>query len=29
LLSYAVYLTLISDNIPSTSVTVCFLCKYM
>ena len=27
LLSYAVYLTLISDNIPSTSVTVCFLCK--
>ena len=29
LLSYAVYLTLISDNIPSTSVTVCFLCKYI
>ena len=27
LLSYAVYLTLISDNIPSTSVTVCLLCK--
>jgi hypothetical protein len=28
LLSYAVYLTLISDNIPSTSVTVCYLCEY-
>lgn len=28
LLSYAVYLTLISDHIPSTSVTLCFLCKY-
>jgi hypothetical protein len=28
LLAYAVYLTMISDNIPSTSVTVCFLCKY-
>lgn len=27
LLAYAVYLTMISDNIPSTSVTVCFLCK--
>ena len=27
LLAYAVYLTLISDNIPSTSVTVCYLCK--
>lgn len=29
LLSYAVYLTLISDNIPSTSTTVCFLCKFI
>lgn len=29
LLSYAVYLSLISDNIPSTSTTVCYLCKYM
>ena len=29
LLSYAVYLTLISDHIPSTSVTLCFLCKYI
>ncbi|CAC5401855.1 unnamed protein product [Mytilus coruscus] len=29
LLSYAVYLTLISDNIPSTSVTVCFLSLYL
>ena len=28
LLAYAVYLTLISDNIPSTSVTVCYLCEY-
>ncbi|KAJ8308081.1 hypothetical protein KUTeg_012955 [Tegillarca granosa] len=28
LLAYAVYLTLISDNIPSTSMTVCFLSKY-
>ena len=28
LLAYAVYLTMISDNIPSTSVTVCYLCKY-
>ena len=27
LLAYAVYLTMISDNIPSTSVTVCYLCK--
>jgi len=27
LLAYAVYLTLISENIPSTSVTVCYLCK--
>ncbi|CAC5401854.1 unnamed protein product [Mytilus coruscus] len=29
LLSYAVYLTLISDNIPSTSVTVCLLSMYL
>ncbi|XP_076095662.1 neuronal acetylcholine receptor subunit alpha-5-like [Mytilus galloprovincialis] len=29
LLSYAVYLTLISDHIPSTSVTVCFLSLYL
>ena len=28
LLAYAVYLTMVSDNIPSTSVTVCYLCKY-
>ena len=28
LLAYAVYLTMISDNIPSTSVTICYLCKY-
>ena len=27
LLAYAVYLTMISDNIPSTSVSVCYLCK--
>ena len=27
LLAYAVYLTLISENIPSTSVTICYLCK--
>lgn len=27
LLAYAVYLSLISDNIPSTSVTVCYLSK--
>lgn len=27
LLAYAVYLTLISDNIPSTSVHICYLCK--
>lgn len=29
LLAYAVYLTLISDDIPSTSKTVCLLCKYI
>ncbi|XP_063429273.1 acetylcholine receptor subunit beta-like isoform X1 [Mytilus trossulus] len=29
LLSYAVYLTLISDNIPSTSNTVCYLSLYL
>ncbi|XP_021364866.1 neuronal acetylcholine receptor subunit beta-4-like [Mizuhopecten yessoensis] len=29
LLAYAVYLTLISDNIPSTSVSVCFLSIYL
>lgn len=29
LLAYAVYLTLISDNIPSTSVNVCYLCKFI
>lgn len=28
LLAYAVYLSLISDNIPSTSKSVCLLCKY-
>lgn len=28
LLSYAVYLTVISGDIPSTSNTVCFLCKF-
>ena len=28
LLAYAVYLTMISSNIPSTSVNVCYLCKY-
>ena len=27
LLAYAVYLTMISENIPSTSVAVCYLCK--
>ena len=27
LLSYAVYLTMIAQNIPSTSVSVCYLCK--
>lgn len=27
LLAYAVYLTMISDNIPSTSVSTCYLCK--
>lgn len=27
LLAYAVYLTLISESIPSTSITVCYLCK--
>lgn len=29
LLAYAVYLTMISDNIPSTSVTVCYLSVYL
>lgn len=29
LLAYAVYLTLISDNIPSTSVSVCYLSKHI
>ncbi|KAK3093894.1 hypothetical protein FSP39_021544 [Pinctada imbricata] len=29
LLAYAVYLTLISDNIPSTSITVCYLSIYL
>ncbi|XP_062579396.1 neuronal acetylcholine receptor subunit alpha-2-like [Saccostrea cucullata] len=29
LLAYAVYLTLISDNIPSTSVSVCYLTVYL
>ncbi|XP_052103515.1 neuronal acetylcholine receptor subunit alpha-6-like [Mytilus californianus] len=29
LLSYAVYLTLISDNIPSTSVSICYLSLYL
>ncbi|KAK3093321.1 hypothetical protein FSP39_014069 [Pinctada imbricata] len=29
LLAYAVYLTLISDNIPSTSVTVCYLSVFL
>ena len=29
LLAYAVYLTLISENIPSTSVTICYLCKFL
>lgn len=28
LLAYAVYLSIISENIPSTSVSVCYLCKY-
>ena len=28
LLSFAVYLTLIAENIPSTSVSVCYLCKF-
>lgn len=28
LLSYAVYLTMIAENIPSTSMSVCYLCKY-
>lgn len=28
LLAYAVYLSMISENIPSTSVSICFLCKY-
>ena len=28
LLAFAVYLTLVSDNIPTTSTTVCYLCKY-
>ena len=27
LLAYAVYLSLISESIPSTSVTICYLCK--
>lgn len=27
LLAYAVYLSLISTDIPSTSLTVCYLCK--
>ena len=27
LLAYAVYLTLISDNVPTTSKNICFLCK--
>lgn len=29
LLAYAVYLTIISENIPSTSVSFCYLCKYL
>ena len=29
LLAYAVYLTMISDNIPSTSVSICYLCEYL
>lgn len=28
LLSYAVYLSMIAANVPSTSVSVCYLCKY-
>jgi hypothetical protein len=28
LLAYAVYLSMISENIPSTSVSICYLCKY-
>lgn len=28
LLAYAVYLSLISDNIPSTSKNICYLCEY-
>ena len=28
LLSYSVYLTMVADRIPSTSVSVCYMCKY-
>ena len=28
LLAYAVYLSMISENIPSTSVSICFICEY-